>query len=258
MDSEQAIAGIGHNRPGIPTPEVLRELLVEECADLTKRRDDLIAAGERIPTVIETDEISGKISDFTKQVAAAIKSAESRREAAKEPALAAGRAVDGYFKTISDPLAGLKRKLQGLLDDYLTKKAAEERRHREAEARTAEAERQRKEAEALAAVQAQPTAVAEAKIDDAIQAQTKADETAQAATARPSELVRVRGDFGALASLRTTWEAEIEDPDKIPLDTLRPYIARDALEKAIRGFVKVGGRELAGVRIFQKSSAVVR
>ncbi len=39
---------------------------------------------------------------------------------------------------------------------------------------------------------------------------------------------------------------------------LRSHIHREAVDKAIRSFVKAGGRELAGVRIFENTETGVR
>lgn len=246
------------NRPAIPSPETLRELLADENQDILRRREELLAGFSRAPETVETDEVAGKVSDFVKQVDAATKLVESRRKAAKEPALAAGRTVDGFFQPITDSLAKARDTLKGRVEIYLRKKAAEEQRRRDEEARRAEEERKRAEAEALKAAAEQPTEVAETKIDEAIAAQQAAAQATAATEAKPAELSRTRGEFGSVSSLRTVWVGEIEDKAKLDLDALRPYLATDAIEKALRAFVRAGGRELKGARIYQQDSAVIR
>jgi len=46
------------------------------------------------------------------------------------------------------------------------------------------------------------------------------------------------------------WTFKDLDRDKLDLEKLRQHIPADALDKAVRSFVKAGGRELAGCTIF--------
>ena len=154
----------------------------------------------------------------------------------------AGRAVDGWFKKISDPLAKCKATLQGRLDTYLRKKADEERRRREEEA-----ERARQEAAAKAA--AMQTGE---QLDAAVAAEEAAQKAQAQAQVKPAEMARTRGDYGSVATLATRWDFEVIDAQAIP----RVYLMIN--EQAIRAAIKGGTRDIAGVRIFQKSSAVVR
>ncbi len=43
------------------------------------------------------------------------------------------------------------------------------------------------------------------------------------------------------------------DRDKIDLEALRPYISEDGLIRAVLSYIRAGGRELRGVRIYQDS-----
>ena len=45
---------------------------------------------------------------------------------------------------------------------------------------------------------------------------------------------------------------------EIDLESLRTHLSQDAIEKAIRSFIKSGGRELKGVTIFENQKTVVR
>ncbi len=69
---------------------------------------------------------------------------------------------------------------------------------------------------------------------------------------------RQRSDYGAVASLRRFWDMDDLDRETLDLATLRPFLPLDALEKAVRAFIKSGGRELKGVRIFENTATSVR
>ena len=81
---------------------------------------------------------------------------------------------------------------------------------------------------------------------------------AQAAAVKPAELSRTRGDYGAVSSLRTQWVFDEIDRASLDLEALRFHIPADGLEKAVRSFIKAGGRELRGTRIFETTVATVR
>lgn len=254
---------IGDNNPpadlllGAP----LREKLEEENQDILDRADQLLEAATRIPAVT-SDDIAGKVGDYIKQLTALNKTAETRRTAAKEPYLEGGRNVDGFFKAITDPIADVKNRVGRKLTEYERVKEAEARARRIEEERRARdaAERARLEAEEAA------RAAADAKsLDDAIAAERAAEvaaadlaKAAQAAEVKPAELSRTRGEYGSMTSLRTEWVFEDIVRADLDLEQLRPYLPTDGLEKAIRAFIKAGGRELRGVTIYESTKAVVR
>lgn len=253
-------ADIGHNQPPSDI-EILRERLSNDNSDVLQRRDDLIAACDRIPP-ITTDETAGKVSDHIKQIATCIKTADGRRVAAKEPFLESGRAVDGFFKAISDPLSAAKTAVERNLTAYLREKADAERRRRDEAARIAreEAERQAEEARRAAETLRTETDLTDALAAEAAAKQQAADaaRAGKEAAAKAAEMSRTRGDYGAVSSLRTTWEFDGLDRAEIDLEALRPYLPLDGLEKAVRAAIKAGVRDLRGVRIFESTSAVVR
>ena len=244
-------APLGHNQPPAETPtqeQIIRARLEQENIGLLARKEEILEAVGRAPEAVEDDDTAGKLSDFIKQISACIKNANAARVAAKEPYLQGGRSVDGFFKTVSDPLDKAKRAMESRLGTYLRKKADEERRRREEEARKAEEE-----------ARAQAAAMRDSEdLDAAVAAEQDAQKAAKEADAKAAEMSRTRGDYGAVASLRTTWDFEILDYDNIPIRLLQPHLPRSAVEQAIRSFIKAGGRDLAGVRIFENTSAVVR
>lgn len=254
---------LNHNNPppDLLVGESLREKLQDENRDLVKRRDELLAAAGRIPP-IDSDDIAGRVSDFVKQLTALHKAAEAKRTGAKEPYLEGGRNIDGFFKLITDPVEKTKVAVQRQLTIYLRDKEEAARRERQEQERIARetAEKARREAEALAAA-----AATEKALDVAIEAEKSAGvaqadlvKAEQAADAKPAELSRTRGEYGSVTSLRTEWVFDNLDRASLDLEALRPYLPNDGLEKAVRAFIRAGGRELRGVNIHETTAAVVR
>jgi len=173
-----------------------------------------------------------------------------------------GRNIDGFFRAITDPVAKAKTAIERRLTDYLREKEARARREREEQERLAReaAETARREAEvrarALADEQSLQAAIAAEKAAETASADLV--KAAQAAAVKPAELSRTRGDYGAVSSLRTQWVFEGIDRAEIDLEALRFHIPADGLEKAVRSFIKAGGRELRGTRIHETTVASVR
>lgn len=250
---------IGHNSDD--AAQRIREDLDVKHIDILARAKDLLAACARVPEAITDDETAGKVGDFVKQIATCMKAADTARVGEKEPFLAGGRTVDGYFKALTDPLDKAKGAVQQRITLYLREKEAAERRAREEAARLERevAEAKRREAEAAAAAM-----VNQSSLDDAVAAELAAKKASadaaaadKAANVNAAELSRTRGDYGSVASLVTFWDFKDLDRDKIDLQVLRHHIPVDALEKAVRSFIKSGGRTLPGVTIFENSKARV-
>ncbi|HDZ73739.1 MAG TPA: hypothetical protein ENH55_13420 [Aurantimonas coralicida] len=258
---ESAPAGPGDNLPPSAV-EMLRDDLAERYRGLTARHDELLAAGVRTPSSVDDDETAGKFGDFIKQVTGAIKSAEAARIDEKEPYLEGGRAVDGFFKKIIEPLAKLKKAVEERLNIYQRRKADEERRAREEIASKAREEAEVAAREAAERAKALKTP---SDMDPALAAESTATRAAEdaavakkAAAAKAADLSRTRGDLGSVASLRTDWTGELEDRALLELEPLREHLTQDCLDKAIRAYAKAGGRQLTGARIWQRQQTVVR
>jgi len=253
--------GIGGNSPPDDIT-LLGEHLSESTEGLVKRKNDLLAAVERAPAEITDDIGAGKMADLIKLIGACMRTAETGRTSAKEPFLAASRLVDGFFKKITEPLGDAKAVIERRLTLYQRNKAEAERRERE---RLEQLAREVAAKAAEEAAQRAATIKTDDDLDEAITAEAIAEQSAadaieatKAATASNAEMSRSRGDLGSVASLRTEWIGEITDRATLDLETLRPHIAVDALEKAIRAYVRAGGRELRGAKIYQQSKSVVR
>jgi hypothetical protein len=240
----------------------LAEVLDDETQTLRDRRDELLGSASRAPAVVEDDESAGKVADLVRLISACHKNAEAARVSSKEPYLAAGRLVDATYKKITDPLDAAKRKLESVLTLFQRRKAEEERLRREAEARRQreEEDRLRKEAAERAAKIETPEDLDAAIAIETAATQASADANAaqKAAEAKPADLSRARGDLGAVASLRRFWDFDQFSRDTLDLETLRSHLPEEGLKSAVRSFVKAGGRELRGVRIFENTATTVR
>ena len=267
-------AMIGHNRPP-PDAEQISDRLAEAHAEVVKRQAELLDALKRAPETVYGGN-AGQVTDFIKQIAAATKHINVARTVEKEPFLNGGRTVDTFFKRLADPLDKAKATLQDRLTIYERARGNEERRVREEAARIEREEAQRLQAIAdereRAAREVERAADTDATLDHAIEADAAARQAAAAARqadadavvaervakAKAAQLHTTRGDYGSSSSLRTFWDFADLDRGALDLDALRLHIPLDGLEKAIRAYIKAGGREMRGVRIFKNTKSVVR
>lgn len=256
MQSEKAFdrQGIGGNLP----PATLRDRLALDHAPLAEEVENLAAKANAAPKIVDSDQAANLVGDLIKEIAAEAKRVNGTREAEKEPFLKGGREVDGFFKAFSDRLDRMKDGLQARITAFLRAKAAEARRLQEEEANRLRFEAEQRRLEAEQAAKAGRMDDAQADMREAIAAEDGAHEASLAASSKPADLARTRSDSGTLSTLKATWTFEIADWDSVDLTKLRPHLKRDDVEKAIRRYVQVGGRELAGVRIFQDEHAVIR
>jgi hypothetical protein len=241
------------NRPALVTDDLLaldHKHVVDSIAEI----EQMVTAA---PPVLEDDEDAGIVTGLMKRLIGAAKRVNEIRESEKEPYLTAGRTVDCFFNGFRDRLETAKRGLQPRLDSYMRKKAEAERRAREAAARAAAEASASAQKQISAAVDSGDDEAAQHAIEAAAEAQNELMEARASAAAKPAELARTRSE-GGIATLKQEWGFQIVDFNKIDLERLRPYIPPADIEKFIRIFVRQGGRELAGVRIEQTSTTVVR
>jgi hypothetical protein len=210
--------------------------------DLKARADELLQAGTRVPAELDQSTV-GKAADFVKQIGDALKKAEAKRKETKEPYLLAAAAVDIDFRAITAPLAALKTSVEAKIGAFQKKAAAEERARREEEARRVAEE----------AARAAAAAETQTDLEDAIKREAEAQKAAKAAAVKTIDISRHRGDYGSLATIKTTWEFEIENAALVP----REYCAPS--ETLIRAAIRAGGvRAIPGIRIYQRESTIVR
>jgi len=96
-----------------------------------------------------------------------------------------------------------------------------------------------------------------AAFDDAVRHDKLAAKSERAADEKGSLLSRTRGD-ASLASVTETYVGDVLDRDALDLETLRDHIPFSALEQAVNSFVRAGGRELKGARIYQQTKTAIR
>ncbi len=231
--------GIGHNSG----------TLADKHKDLVTRAEELAAAAAKVPATIEDEATQAKVGDLAKLIMAVSSKAKSAHKAEKEPHLEAGRAVDAFFLAgIVKPMDELKIGLEKKSTAFLRRREAEERERLAAIARAAAEE----------AAKAAAAAATQEDVKTAVDLGVEARIAVQAAQAPVADLVRTRGAMGSVTTARKEWFAEIEDLAAIPLDRIRSFLSVTEVERAVKAYVKAGGRELPGVRIFEDIKAGFR
>lgn len=249
ITAQREIIGIGHNAAP------LKDMLAVSYADLLKEIDEAAAAAGRAPATIESDEISGKVADLVSDIRKLKKAAEAGHDAEKAPFLSAGRDVDDFFR---GPCANADGAIKGLLAKQAVYLDAKDRLAREEARKAEEAARSAADEKLREAERAQNEGNFDGA-DSLLAAATIAEEVAETASltlaAKPADLTRIHSRGGSVTSLRREWTFAVENRDVIDLEAIRPYLAPADVDKAIRGFVKAGKRELKGVRIFEQAKA---
>lgn len=254
-------AGIGHNKPP-SNVEAIQIGLRERFPALIARRAELLEAQAKAPKEVNDEETARTTTDRVRQLQAGIALMEETRKLEKQPHMDAGAAIDGFFNTMKGDLDIAKRAETVKLTAFSDRKEAAERLRlrEEADRLRAEEERARREAEERAATIQTPEDLNKALIaeDTAISASARAAQAVQATQAKPATLSQVRGNLGGVSSLRKTMSGYVTDKGKLDLNALRPYLTLDDLNKAVRAFVKSGGRTLDGAYIGEVKSVTVR
>lgn len=245
MSDEPAAPGPGHNEPPEPilapvvreaslglTVEEWHEWLDEVFAGATRDRDSFLAMFGRFeagyplrrgptadadPVGLEkwNDEIAGRAADLRRRLATVVQQADRLHTAEKAPVLTAARAIDGYKNRFVEKVEVAIQVISARQTIYLQHKERIARRAKEEEA--AAAARASKEAALEAARTFNPDA-----LEQAAQLATRAAETQREATASPADLTRVKGQYGAVASLRRRW---VFVPDESDIVTLARAVA---------------------------------
>lgn len=224
------VATIGHNAPPSDAA-ILREQLSTTHAELGKRADELLAGVARVPAAIEDEAMEKRAIEFAKQIGAHEKLCDGTRKTVKAPYQEAVKVVDAFFGNMVDPLKTGRDSVLRKLTAFQAAKAEKERREREEAARIA--------AEEAAKAAAQITT--DADLETAIAKEEKATEAAAATQSSTADLSRSRGQFGSVASLRTTLKHRVKDADAVP----RAYLMVN--EDAIKAAMKAAPKDQAGL-----------
>lgn len=256
--------------------------LAAEYASLVSDVETLKADFDLSPEKVDSDDIEKQLTELGSRLSKFIKLSEAQRKITKDPTIKAGQIVDNFFNGMRDKVAlslsQVERRVNAWKDEKRRiereRQAAEEARAREAAAEAARlkaeaerAERERVEATARAAAEQDEGARREAaEAEQRRQAwaaeatRQEAEAKAAARAAKPVVAIQTRGESGAQSSQRTTWTGEITDLETLDLHALRPYIARAALDAAVRQYATThkDTQPLAGARIFEKTSTSFR
>ena len=252
----EAMATIGHNNPPATLEETIAGRLKEKLASL----EALAKRADKAPRKIDGDADLEKIGTLIKDANVLKRAFESDRVTEKEPFKAAADKVDEIFKAYKTRLERIASTFQAIADDYARKKAAEERAEaaRIAKEKADEAERQSELArKAEEAGKGKTATKHEGRAEEAFY---QAEAAARAASQSAADVNRQRLNSGVLATATEKWTFEILDFQKIPLDAIRPYLKRDAIEAAIRQHINIhkDSAPLEGVRIFKDVKASFR
>ena len=239
---------VGSNRP--PIDQLARadfDEAIDSHAGLRKRITDLVDSSTRATAT--NDETAGRCAELIRQMSAVEKVVTDERVKVKAPYLAAGRQIDDAAKSLLAKLTEAKDSVRDIANAYLReqqRKADEERRRQEAEAL-----RQRQEAEARRRAE-EERAAAENRAPEPV------EEPVIAPPPPPAEPVRVRSDFGAVASARKVKVATITDWPKAFKAVKTVPAVQEAVQKAINALVRAGQTGIAGVEITEDVGLSVR
>lgn len=252
-ENPRAVAG-GNNPPTFP------EELATRNKTLFDAVEPLAVRANALPKTIGNDDENFSFGEVIKDATAALKKIEEARVAEKEPHLTAGRTVDETFKPAKDRLSKIISALSQRADAYAHQKKVEARRkaQEEEDRLRAEAEKSRREADLDAEFGYADEA--EARTDVAENLDFRADQAAQVASAKASDLTRTRSDSGALATASDKWDFRVADWSKVDIAALRPFIAVEVLEKALRQHIRIhkGSMPIAGVEFVEGTKASFR
>lgn len=139
-------------------------------------------------------------------------------------------------------------------------KAEAERKHLKAEADKARDAAKAKEEEAKAAKKEEKAASKESQsnLDLSVRSEKQAEKIERNVERDAQKGARVRGNQGSLSTVRRFWTGHVVSRDELDLEALRQHIPADALDKAVKSFVRAGGRKLKGASIYEDNDVSVR
>lgn len=222
--------------------------------------------------IVACDDDAQKATEFLASISSTQKAIEADFEKLKKPVREAGQAIDAFFRRPREALDEARKIVNLSLSTYRTQqRIAAEKRQRDLE----EEQRKQREAAEAARIAAEHAALEASAIaatvdDDDFNGQIEAElrreaaersareAAAQAAiiSTAPAPVVeapkKTTQTASGSVSFRKTWKAVIENPGIVP----REYC--DPVQSKINAAVKLGAREIPGVRIFEEESASVR
>jgi hypothetical protein len=268
MEASEAVAGLGHNNPPADPPLTLLEKLpidhrktIDRVEALAKKANDvkaLVDAAEKPDAdggiAGLNDEIVEKMVEVGKEATKLDREVDDERKDTTKPLRDDVDTINGFFNTMLGRTSRIKTAFSEKVDTYITAKQDEERRQAAERARIAEEAAAAKLQEAQ---DAQHSVMSDVLLNEAARAEEEAQMAATAAVKAGTGPTRMA--TGTI-SQSTKFSFEILDTDKIPLESLRPYIKLADFEKFVRAFVAThkDKKPLAGVRIFPDTKTTFR
>lgn len=225
-------------------------------AEEQRRRDAAAAEAKRLADeeARKVREENARLAEIKRQEDEARQAAARREEEARQ---AAARAEAARVAAARQAAEAKNREERAA--------AAEAQRIADAEAAAAkkkaddEAAAAKREQDRLAAERIEQEAIQKKARDDAAQAKVDKDKASRFAGEKAADMSRTRTTLGAVASLRTTWEFEVTNPDLVPRQFLS--VNEKAIRIAVRAATTEDGKntlKIEGVRIYPETSSVVR
>lgn len=231
----EAPAGLGHNNPPFSVE------LAERQAALKLKVEALIGEANALPAVIETEDQHERATGIVKRAAETLKEIETAHGDEKKPFSEKTKVIDEFFLTKGlkgrlEPTKNLIAGRNGAYQDRLAQKRAEELA--EEAKRNAAAAQQRMSEAATLEDQGRHTEAAVA-MEGAQALDIEAGNAAIRSEGPAKELGRSFTSAGTSSLIITA--TPIVDGDEVDLEKLRPFLAIDALEAAVRAMVKAKG-----------------
>jgi len=240
----------GHNRPPLLylEPDDIPARLNEDNAEVVERAGSLAAVAERLPDQVTVENLAA-VTLCARQLGECITRIAEARKDAKEPFLLGGRAVDGWWHHLSDPLTDVLARIRGRLDAYATAADREERK------------RQREEAARIAAAAKAEAEAGNKGVAKALRGEAQ-DIRAEASHGKPADNVRTYVGTGGGITAQARVDFEIKNRQEA-VAALWEHIPDDCLQKAVRAWCRAQPaglkdslrnkprfQPLAGVRLF--------
>ena len=196
--------------------EAVERLLAEANAALVRRCQDLVAALDRMPAILETDDAVRRAEVYARQLKAMVAEIRKAKSSDKAPFAAAGKAVDAFFdahrKSLDRTLAAVEQALDAARQRALTQ--AEETR---------------------------PTDEAPAVTPIALGGERLVITAVGPESPRPSATVAER--------LPTVWKASFIDRSTLDLEALRDLMTDADMNRLVTRWLNTHGpKPLQGVR----------
>jgi hypothetical protein len=232
VDFNAAVNGRGQvmDNPPLKLSDILNmEFVRQNFTEYSEKIEVMKAQAEA--HVVENDESNVKAVTMAGEAKRLSKKIEEKRKQIIDEPNTFVKSVNGFCKTFMEPLQSIEKVLKQKVGQYQYK---QELARKEAE-KKAEAERLK----------------LQAKLDK--EAKKKGVEPVQVAPlVLPEEKTVTRTETGSAAHIRKQWKAEVTNEKEVPREFCSPDM------KIINQAVKMGVRDIPGVRIFEDVSTVLR